>query len=78
MDRFNQIVREVIATKPRAVLLDLAAHMQSLPEGEMSLADRPDGVHWTHAAAYALAPWLGTSLVDIANGRPPLPVTSSG
>ncbi|HVN51228.1 MAG TPA: acyltransferase family protein [Acidimicrobiales bacterium] len=78
MDRFNQLVREVVATKPRAMILDLEAHMRTLPEGEMSLADRPDGVHWAPSAAFALAPWLGNSLIDIARGEPPLPVDSRG
>ncbi len=52
--------------------------MRTLPEGEMSPADRPDGIHWTKPAALALAPWLGESLIDIANGQPPLPVDSRG
>ena len=78
MDRFNQLVREVVATKPRAMILDLEAHMRTLPEGEMSLADRPDGVHWTASAAFALAPWLGKSIIDIARGGPPLPVDWRG
>jgi peptidoglycan/LPS O-acetylase OafA/YrhL len=78
MDRFNQLVREVVATKPRATILDLEAHMRTLPEGELSLADRPDGEHWTAAAALALAPWLGTSLVDVARGKAPLPVDWRG
>ena len=78
MDALNKMIREVVATKPRAQMLDLRAHMQTLPEGEMSLADRPDGIHWAKPAALALAPWLGTSLIDIANGDPPLPVNARG
>ncbi len=78
MDELNQMIREVVATKPRAQMLDLQRHMRTLPEGEMSLADRPDGIHWAKPAALALAPWLGNSLVNIANGQPPLPVSSSG
>jgi peptidoglycan/LPS O-acetylase OafA/YrhL len=78
MDRLNRLIREVIATKPRAQVLDLEAYMRSLPEGEMSLADRPDGIHWAAPAALALAPWLGTSLVDIAEGKPPLPARARG
>jgi len=78
MDELNQMVREVVATKPRAQILDLRGHMRTLPEGEMSLADRPDGIHWAKPAALALAPWLGTSLINIANGEPPLPVNARG
>ena len=73
MDELNQLVREVVATKPRAEMLDLEAHMRTLPEGEMSLADRPDGIHWAKPAALALAPWLGSRSINIANGEPPLP-----
>jgi peptidoglycan/LPS O-acetylase OafA/YrhL len=78
MDKLNQMIREVVATKPRAQVLDLAAHMRTLPEGEMSLTDRPDGIHWTRAAALALAPWLGTSIINVANGAAPLPVNWRG
>jgi Acyltransferase family len=78
MNELNQLIREVVATKPRAEMLDLQRHMRALPEGEMSLADRPDGIHWAKPAALALAPWLGNSLVNIANGQPPLPVRSGG
>jgi peptidoglycan/LPS O-acetylase OafA/YrhL len=78
MDKFNQLIREVIAVKPRAQILNLPAHMDTLPEGQMSLADRTDGIHWTRSAALALAPWIGTSLVNIANGQPALPVGADG
>jgi hypothetical protein len=78
MDRFNQLVREVVAVEPRATVLDLEAEMRSLPEGEMSLADRPDGVHWSAPAAYALAPWLGGSLINVAHGQAALPIGSRG
>ncbi len=78
MDAFNAMVREVVATKPRAQMLDLEGHMRTLPEGEMSLADRPDGIHWAKPAALALAPWLGTSLINVANGQPALPVNWRG
>jgi peptidoglycan/LPS O-acetylase OafA/YrhL len=78
MDMFNKLIREVIATKPRAQILDLPGHMNTLPEGPMSLVDRKDGIHWTITASLALAPWVGTSLIDIANGEPPLPADARG
>ena len=69
MDQFNQLIREVVATKPRARSSTSRRHMRTLPEGEMSLADRPDGIHWTKPAALALAPWLG-ELADQHRQRP--------
>ena len=78
MDAFNQMIKDVAATKQRIQVLDLPAHMRSTPEGELSLTDRPDGIHWTRAGSAKLAPWLGETLVDVAKGTPPPPVSASG
>jgi peptidoglycan/LPS O-acetylase OafA/YrhL len=75
MDRLNEIVREVVAVKSRALVLDLQAHMRSTPEGEMNFTERPDGIHWTPRTSSHLAPWLGATLVAIARGETAPPVT---
>jgi hypothetical protein len=78
MDRFNAIVREVAATKQRVMVVDLEDHMRSLPEGDLDLTDRPDGIHWSRNAAYALAPWLGETVDAIAHDQTPPPVDAGG
>ena len=75
MDMLNDLVRGVVARKSRAVMVDLEAHMRSTPEGEMNLAERPDGIHWTPNSSFKLAPWVGETLAAIARGTTPPPVT---
>ena len=77
MDRLNAMIREVAATKPRVTVVDLEDHMRSLPEGDLDLHDRPDGIHWSINAAPALAPWLGDTLTSIAKD-PPSRATGAG
>ena len=75
MDMLNDLVRGVVAKKSRAVMADLEGHMQSTPEGEMNLTERPDGIHWTPNSSLKLAPWVGKTLEAIARGTTPPPVT---
>ncbi|MGZ4682012.1 MAG: DUF459 domain-containing protein [Acidimicrobiales bacterium] len=78
MDRLNEMVREVAATKQRVTVVDLEEHMRSLPEGDQDLSDRPDGIHWSVNAAYAMAPWLGGTVGAIAHDQTPPPVDAGG
>jgi peptidoglycan/LPS O-acetylase OafA/YrhL len=71
MDRLNAIVRQMAASNPRVTVVDLEAHLQTLPEGDSDLADRPDGIHWNRNASYALAPWFGDTLLALARDEPP-------
>lgn len=65
MDRLNEIMRTVAAQRPNFVsTVDLQAHLRSTPGGEMDLAKRPDGVHFSDAYAIELARWLGPILYD--------------
>jgi len=77
MDQLNAMIREVAATKPRVTVVDLEEHMRSLPEGDLDLTDRPDGIHWSRNASLALAPWLGDTLTSIAADPTP-PSTDAG
>jgi hypothetical protein len=65
--RLNDIIRHVVATHPGAYLLDLRTYMQDRPGGELDLARRPDGFHWTAATAAIEAQWLGPLLVGLAH-----------
>jgi peptidoglycan/LPS O-acetylase OafA/YrhL len=78
IDRLNAMIREVAVGRPRLVVLDLAAHMASMPGGEVNLADRPDGIHWTPQSSLAIAPWLSQSIQAIVTGSTPPPVKSGG
>jgi len=78
IDRLNAMIREVAAGRPRVHVLDLAAHMASMPGGEINLDDRPDGIHWTRDSSRAIAPWLNDSIRAIEEGGTPPPVQSGG
>ncbi len=78
MDRLNAMIREVAATKQRVTVVDLEEHMRSLPEGDLDLTDRPDGIHWSRDASTALGPWLGETIDAIAHGQTPPPVDAGG
>jgi peptidoglycan/LPS O-acetylase OafA/YrhL len=58
MDRLNELIRKVDAARPEMVVVDLAAHLRSLPGGEMDPDLRPDGVHFSEEASKTLAGWL--------------------
>jgi hypothetical protein len=68
MDRLNEIVREVAASRPDTMrVVDLAGHFARLPAGELDPALRPDGVHLTTAAASELTQaWLGDEVLRAA------------
>jgi peptidoglycan/LPS O-acetylase OafA/YrhL len=76
MDRLNSMVRQIAASKQRVKVVDLVAHMKTLPEGDLDLTDRPDGIHWSRNASYVLAPWLGDTLLTIARDEPASPVNA--
>ena len=78
MDRLNAMIRSVAASRPRVTVLDLSAHMASMPGGEINHDDRPDGIHWTHASSLALAPWISDSINAILRGTPLPPVDAGG
>ncbi|WP_208028647.1 SGNH/GDSL hydrolase family protein, partial [Rhabdothermincola sediminis] len=64
-DRWNQLVREVAATRPEVVVWDLAGLLEGTwPGGQLDPQLRPDGVHFTEQSSYdviaALAPDLAS------------------
>jgi hypothetical protein len=62
MHRFNQLVAQAIATHAGDHVVDLAAHLASLPGGEMDKRLRPDGVHFTLITTREVANWLGPAI----------------
>jgi hypothetical protein len=68
MARFNDILREVAATRPNLHVIDLAGYLATLPGGEMDPALRPDGVHLTDASGLRIADWLGPAIITVVRG----------
>jgi lysophospholipase L1-like esterase len=69
MDRLNGLLREIAGEQPRVVVVDLAGHLLADPSKPLTNPDlRPDGVHFTPAAARAVANWLGPAIVSAVRG----------
>ena len=66
MDRLNEIIRQVAAERPQVVLVDLEAHLMSIPGADTDQAMRPDGVHFSPDAATEMAAWFGPLIVAAA------------
>lgn len=68
IDRLNELIREVAASHPESMrVVDLAGYLASRPAGEMDPALRPDGVHFTPAAAREVVDaWLGEAILGAA------------
>jgi lysophospholipase L1-like esterase len=69
MVRFNELLREVAAERPALQVADLAGYLASTPGGELDRTMRPDGVHFTDAAAVQVAGWLAPQLIDLVAAR---------
>lgn len=68
MARFNELVRQVVETRPDAQTLDLKAHLQTWPAGELDPKLRPDGVHPSPAGSRDIIGWLGPRLEALIAG----------
>jgi len=65
IDRHNQLVREVAAARPLSMaVVDLSAILATMPNGELDLNARPDGVHFTNDAASMLSDKVGPAIYD--------------
>jgi hypothetical protein len=63
IDRHNALVREVAAARPTTMaVVDLPALLATLPRGELDLAARPDGVHFTNDASAAMSDLVGPEI----------------
>ena len=73
VDRLNELIREMAASRDFVTVLDYAAFARSWPGGEFDAALRPDGVTPNAEGARGIANWLGPQLAELA----PAPSTSS-
>lgn len=67
MERYNQIVRDVAAVRPIVHIVELGAHLASLPGGELDNGLRPDGIHFGNDTSKVIAPWIGEQVLAIAS-----------
>jgi hypothetical protein len=69
VDRLNDLVRQVAATRDFVTVLDYGELARSWPGGEFDPERRPDGLAPTPAAAAEIAAWLAPQLYELV-GRP--------
>lgn len=62
VDRLDTFIREAVAFRPFASLLEVRRYMQAWPNGELDPVKRPDGIHPSAVEAVKLAEWVGTQL----------------
>lgn len=67
VDRLNTLIRQSVAFRSFAEILELRRYMQSWPMGELDPVKRPDGIHPNKEEAVSLSSWIGEQLVFIAN-----------
>jgi peptidoglycan/LPS O-acetylase OafA/YrhL len=67
VDRLNTFIREAVAQRPFAGMLELRRYMQSWPKGELDPVKRPDGLHPNDFEAINIAEWIAEQVVyDVA------------
>jgi len=71
VERFNELIREIERERPEvARVVEFGAFVAELPETIAGAAPRPDGVHLTDAAAYAVsARWLGPKIIELLEAK---------
>ncbi|HLM65401.1 MAG TPA: acyltransferase family protein [Acidimicrobiales bacterium] len=85
VDRFNEIVRQVMDAREGAVVVDLQAYLAGLPGGEFDATYvdaegneqllRPDGVHFeVESAIHVADDWLGPAVMQALTSETPPPV----
>ncbi len=66
IDRQNEIIRDVARDRPWIRVIDLAAHAETFPGGELDTWYRPDGVHFSATGAERLfREWLRGEVLGI-------------
>ena len=69
IDRYNEIIREVAASRPGVAYVGLDEWLGAQPDRPLDDPDlRPDGVHFTPAAARGVADWLGPEVLRQSGG----------
>jgi len=62
VDRLNTFIREAVAQRPFASVLELRRLMETWPNGELDPVKRPDGIHPNEFEAVHIAHWIGIQL----------------
>jgi peptidoglycan/LPS O-acetylase OafA/YrhL/lysophospholipase L1-like esterase len=71
LDRLNEMIIEMAATRDFVVVIDYAAYAREWPDGDLDPARRPDGVTPNTETAREIAQWLAPQLVQVARGETP-------
>jgi hypothetical protein len=58
VDRFNSLLRYAVGGRAEVEIVGMQEWMRSLPGGELNLALRPDGVHFSQQSTLLVADWL--------------------
>lgn len=70
MARLNELATDLAEVRPWMRFVDLAGHLERLGPGADARL-RPDGVHFTEAAALEVARWLGPEILRIVHAEDP-------
>lgn len=73
VDRYNVVLSDALAGRPRTQILDIAGFLRSLPGGEFAPDVRVDGVHLTQTSTHTVAAWLLPQLIAIGRAAPVTP-----
>ncbi len=65
IDRLNDLINQVAATRDFVKVIDYAAFARDWPNGEFDEQYRPDGVTPNEAGAKSIADWLAPQLLDL-------------
>jgi hypothetical protein len=65
MDRYNTLVRQVVAARPGAEMMELSRQMRLWPGGELDQDFRLDGIHPDPDVADDLAAWIGDQVLRL-------------
>jgi lysophospholipase L1-like esterase len=66
VDRLNTFIRESVAARRFADIVELRRYMQAWPNGELDEVKRPDGIHPNDEEAITIAAWLGERVLAAA------------
>jgi peptidoglycan/LPS O-acetylase OafA/YrhL len=67
IERLNELIRDVVASREGASVIDLRARMQRWPGGELDPQRRPDGIHPADQAQAELVDWIGHRLLEVVH-----------
>jgi hypothetical protein len=60
--RYNELIREMAATRPFVVVADFPGYLDTLPGGQLAESLRPDGAHFSPVSTVEVGKWAGPLL----------------